>query len=299
MYMSIKNKNNQAPDAIILHANYAVFSPGKILRAGKVQSRMLLWCKSGKGIVTVNGEVFQFSTGSFLFIPWNHMIHYAADKENPFLLAGIHIVPELKEHGNIIYTIYHCERDDLTEYKKRHDIYIPDFPSIFSGTLFLAPALEALAEYIITWFEQYPRAEFMARNLAVALIYELIRAKEKQSGFSERIPHNLKKILIFIENNIENNISMSILSGLANGSRSTVFRLFRKHLNSTPGSWILKRKITRACELLKKTDLRVGEIGEKIFINDPYYFSKLFKKVTGLNATEYRNERLFIKGSLP
>ncbi|MDD5697979.1 MAG: AraC family transcriptional regulator [Victivallaceae bacterium] len=293
--MSIKNKNVPAPDAIILHANYAVFAPGKILHIGQVQSRMLLWCKSGKGIITLNGETFPFSAGNFLFTPWNHIIRYAADKKAPFLLAGIHIVPELKECGNINYTIYHRERNDLAEYRKRHDIDIPELPSVFSGSLFLIPALEALAEYTVAWFEQYPRAEFMARNLAAALLYELIRAQEKQSGFSEIIPHHLKTILIFIENNIENNIEMPILAKLANGSRSTVFRLFRKHLDCTPGYWILKRKMERARELLKKTDLRVGEIGEKISINDPYYFSKLFKKFTGLSAREYRNERLFIK----
>ncbi|MFA6716548.1 MAG: helix-turn-helix domain-containing protein [Victivallaceae bacterium] len=299
MHMSINYKNNPVPDAIILHANYAVFSPGKKARAEKVQSRMLLWCKNGRGTVTVNGEVFRFSAGSFLFTPWNHAIYYAADKETPFLLAGIHIVPELKERGNIIYTIYHCVRNDLAEYRKRHDITIPELPAIFSDTLFLNPALEALAEYIITWFEQYPRDEFMARNLAAALLYELIRTRERQAGFSGKIPHSLKKMLIFIENNRENDIRMPVLANVANGSRSTVFRLFRKHLKCTPGDWILRRKLERACQLLKKTNLSISEIGERISICDPCYFSKLFKKFTGMTAREYRNEHLFIKETLP
>lgn len=297
--MSINYKNNPALDAIILHANYAVFPPGKTFCAGKVQSRMLLWCKNGRGTVNVNGEPFPFSAGSFLFTSWNHVIRYAADKETPFLLAGIHVVPELKERGNIVYSIYHRERRDLAEYRKRHDVKIPELAGIFSGTLFLSPALEALAEYIVAWFEQYPREEFMARNLAAALLYELIMAKERQAGFSEKIPQSLKKMLIFIENNIENDIRMPLLTGLANGSRSTVFRLFSKHLNCTPGTWILKRKMERACELLKKTSLQVGEIGEKISITDSCYFSKLFKKFTGMTAREYRDEHLFVKKTLP
>lgn len=295
--MNIKNKKIPAPDAIILHANYAVFPAGGTVHFDNVQSRMFLWCKSGKGVVTVNDKPFSFSAGSFLFTPWNHKIHYVADKKNPFLLAGIHIIPKLEDRGNPVYSIYHNAESSQPEYSKRHNVDIPELPTVFSGTLFLAPALEKLAEYIVAWFEQYNRhnrEEFMARNLAVTLLYELIKTKEKQLGFSGSIPHGLKQILSFIENNVENDIKMPELARQINGSRSTVFRLFKKHLNCTPGSWIHRRKMERACELLKRTDLRIGEIGERISIGDPYYFSKLFKKFIGLTAKEYRKEYLFI-----
>ncbi|OGV46921.1 MAG: hypothetical protein A2017_16860 [Lentisphaerae bacterium GWF2_44_16] len=295
--MSINNK--PAPDAIVLYANYAVFSPGKtITHSGKVQSRMLLWCKNGKGIITVNGETFPFSAGRFLFIPWNHMIYYKADEKDPFLLAGIHIVPELKKRGNIHYKIFHGEINDLKEYKKRKNTGIPDFSSVFSGNLFMSHTLEILAEYIIAWFQKEPREEFIARNLAHLLIYELMKAKENQSAFSDKKPQELQKLLLYMEKNIEKKLQISDLSRLLNSSRSTIFRLFKKHLNCTPVNWILKRKVHRAEELLCKTNLRIGEIGTKISIDDPYYFSKVFKKFTGVTAREFRNGHSLVKNTM-
>lgn len=294
--MSINSK--PAPDAIVLYANYAVFSPGKtITHPGKVQSRMLLWCKNGKGIVKINGETFSFSGGRFLFIPWNHTIHYKADEKDPFLLAGIHIVPELKKRGNVHYRIFHGERNDLEEYKRRKDTGIPGFSSVFSGNLFMNRTLNILAEYIIAWFQQEPREEFIARNLAHLLIYELMRAKENQSGFSDNKPQELQKLLLYLEKNIEKKLQISDLSSLLNSSRSTIFRLFKKHLDCTPVNWILKRKVRRAEELLCKTNLRIGEIGTKISIDDPYYFSKVFKKFTGVTAREFRNSRSLMKNT--
>lgn len=294
--MSISDITITVPDAIVLYANYAVFSPGQtITHQGKVQSRMLLWCKNGKGIVKVNGETFQFSTGCFLFIPWNHTIHYKAEEKTPFLLAGIHIVPELKKRGTVNYRIFHKEENNSEEYNQRKDIKISVFSSVFSGNLFMNHSLEMLAEYIVAWFQKEPKEEFMARNLAHSLLYELTMAEKNQAGFSDNKPAELQKLLFFIERNVEKKIQISDLSKLVNSSRSTVFRLFKKHLKYTPVNWILKRKVHRAEELLSRTNLRIGEIGTKISIDDPYYFSKVFKKFTGLTAREFRNCHSLLK----
>jgi len=285
-------KNNIAPDSIILHANYAVFSPGQVItHPGKVQSRMLLWCKSGRGTVTVNGETFQFSSGRFIFMPWNHLIRYKADEKDPFLVAGIHIVPELKRRGQVSYGIFHQERPDLAEYRRRKDVRIDGFDRILSGSFLMHNALEALAEYIVAWFQHDPRAEFMARSLAHALLYEL--------SMTQEVPENkqpeLLKLLDFIEKKISEEISIADLSKIANASRSSIFRLFKKHLEYSPVNWILKRKVERAKELLCKTSLRIGEIGAALSIDDPYYFSKVFKKFTGVTAREFRNSHSLLQ----
>ena len=44
----------------------------------------------------------------------------------------------------------------------------------------------------------------------------------------------------------------------------------------------------KACQYLLLTDLRVNEIGEKLGIEDPYYFTRLFTKKMGVSPTQYR-----------
>ncbi|HAX73059.1 MAG TPA: DNA-binding response regulator, partial [Firmicutes bacterium] len=49
-------------------------------------------------------------------------------------------------------------------------------------------------------------------------------------------------------------------------------------------------KIQYAQKLIKETSLTIAEIAQEIGIDDPYYFSKLFKNKTGLTPTQYKNE---------
>ena len=98
----------------------------------------------------------------------------------------------------------------------------------------------------------------------------------------------------YINDNLERKIEVSDLAALGECSHSTVFRLFRAKLKCTPVVWILKMKTAHAAELLKKTNLRVGEIGNKVCIDDPYYFSKIFKRFTGMTATQYRNSHSLV-----
>ena len=42
-----------------------------------------------------------------------------------------------------------------------------------------------------------------------------------------------------------------------------------------------------AKELIETTPINFSEIGYLVGIDDPYYFSKLFKKYTGMTPTQY------------
>jgi two-component system response regulator YesN len=46
--------------------------------------------------------------------------------------------------------------------------------------------------------------------------------------------------------------------------------------------------VEKAKELLKHTDLKSYAVADRVGYADPYYFSSIFKKATGMTATEYR-----------
>ena len=64
--------------------------------------------------------------------------------------------------------------------------------------------------------------------------------------------------------------------------------LFVKNKNVKFKEYLNSLRINRALELIGDPDLSVSEISEKCGFSDPYYFSKVFKKITGLTPTEYR-----------
>ena len=64
--------------------------------------------------------------------------------------------------------------------------------------------------------------------------------------------------------------------------------LFKAQFLMTPGNYILQQKIQTAKGLLEIGGLSVTQVSELCGFSDVYYFSKVFKAVTGLTPSEYR-----------
>jgi len=65
-------------------------------------------------------------------------------------------------------------------------------------------------------------------------------------------------------------------------------RIFKKYVGESFSSYLFSIRINRAKILLKNSNLKVYEISERVGIQTPKYFFKLFKDHTGLTPSEYR-----------
>ena len=72
-------------------------------------------------------------------------------------------------------------------------------------------------------------------------------------------------------------------------SKSYINASFKKYTGRAPIDFFINLKMQEACKLLKSTDLYIVEISQKLGYDDPYYFSRIFKKVMGVSPKEYRN----------
>jgi AraC family transcriptional activator of pobA len=67
-------------------------------------------------------------------------------------------------------------------------------------------------------------------------------------------------------------------------------RLTSKYLSKTPSELITERIIQEAKRALHFTTLSVKEIAAQLQFEDPYYFSRLFRKYTGVTPTKFREQ---------
>lgn len=74
-------------------------------------------------------------------------------------------------------------------------------------------------------------------------------------------------------------------------SSSNFRRLWRKHIGTSPHQYILQLRIERACSLLIETNDTIASISERVNFQDPFYFSKRFKKEVGVSPKEFRQEK--------
>lgn len=72
-------------------------------------------------------------------------------------------------------------------------------------------------------------------------------------------------------------------------SRSVLYNKVKATTGMTPVDFVRHIRIKKACEMLRKTDDTLSSIAFAVGFTDPKYFSKVFKKETGIVPTEYRN----------
>ena len=67
-------------------------------------------------------------------------------------------------------------------------------------------------------------------------------------------------------------------------------KIFKETYDSTINGYIIAKRITRAKQLLRFTDMTVDEIGAAVGMGDANYFSRTFRKVEGISPREYRKQ---------
>ena len=103
---------------------------------------------------------------------------------------------------------------------------------------------------------------------------------------------NAKSIIMEIQQYIcahfSEDISLSALSRQFTISEKYLSSLFKTVVGQNLVSFVNEVRIEKAKQILKETTLSVQCIAELCGFNDYFYFSKVFKKKTGVTATQYR-----------
>ena len=98
----------------------------------------------------------------------------------------------------------------------------------------------------------------------------------------------VQKAITCIDAELSSNLSLQNLAKRLNVSGSYLSTVFKKETGQTVTGYINYKRIRHAMHLLSSTGLQVQTISQHCGILDIHYFSKLFKKVTGLTPKEYR-----------
>jgi AraC-like DNA-binding protein len=67
-------------------------------------------------------------------------------------------------------------------------------------------------------------------------------------------------------------------------------RLFKQQTGQTPLQYLLRRRIEAAGRLLQSTGQRIEEIARQVGFEDPYYFSRTFRKIKGCSPRAFRRQ---------
>ena len=94
----------------------------------------------------------------------------------------------------------------------------------------------------------------------------------------------------YISENWNKKINIEDVTSAARLSRSYGAAFFKEHTGMAVMNYIIRVRISKACEMLKYSDDMIYEIAEKTGFKDLYYFSNMFKKTVGMSPKKYREE---------
>ncbi|SRR6056297_4300387 len=132
-------------------------------------------------------------------------------------------------------------------------------------------------------------ADMMLRELVIRLMQTDIRYS-MEKGVKETTGSRLQFILGYIRQHLDEDLSVEALSQKAYMSTSHFHRSFKSELGLSPVEYIHQERISKACQLLRSTELPIREIGLRCGFNHLSYFNRLFKRYTKCTPGAYRKK---------
>jgi len=122
-----------------------------------------------------------------------------------------------------------------------------------------------------------------------------VRIAEKVNNFNNKsIKLILRKAIDYIHEHYNEQVTLNEVAENIYVSTFYISRMFKKELGKSFVDYLNDVRIEKSKELLKDVRYKTYEVAEIVGIPDPHYFSKLFKKYSGMTPSEYR-ESLALK----
>jgi two-component system response regulator YesN len=146
---------------------------------------------------------------------------------------------------------------------------------------------------LLEGFEDLKRSETLEEltRLLLAQIRGYRNSYAAGSHTSKGNKQLIDKAIDYISAHYTSEITLQQLADHVHMSKNYFCLQFKHHTNLNFIDYLIRLRIGKAKELIVDPGLKIYEVAEKAGFNDVKYFSKLFKKMTGLSPVEYRERQ--------
>ena len=193
----------------------------------------------------------------------------------------------------------HSTSDNLWSLQWCH-FYAPYLPAVYEkykergGQPVFHPAdSKPFAEILANLYDLAASPDYIRDMRINEKLGALLTLLMEQSWHPENMVVSRKRLeLEVIKNYLDEHYTEKIvLNDLASKffiNKFYLSKIFKKAHGSTINNYLIEKRITRAKQLLRFTDMTVDEIGAAVGMADANYFSRMFRKVEGISPREYR-----------
>lgn len=228
----------------------------------------IYWVKSGQGYVDHHGRIFHLVPGNIYLIPADSPGRYWCPKK--MNLSWCHFTASVLANAEL-FTFFKCEYEIKTSAQRRSMI-------------------NCLWGIILKSFKSDSISDLAAADGALRLLvsFFLETLDVGQLNYGRKVFEKFSPAFKFIEENVSREIEIPALARTVNLQENYFTNLFTEHFGISPVRYVNLQKIKHAQRLMYRGSLSLKEIAHQTGFSNEFYFSRVFRKITGMPPGEFR-----------
>ena len=134
--------------------------------------------------------------------------------------------------------------------------------------------------------------ELVCHNLLEILLIKILRHQhfDLEVGKQSKATKDISFIKHYSETYYHESIQLEDLASMTHLSRFYISHSFKKEIGMSPMEYLIAIRIKESKILLRTTNYSISQVADIVGFTTPTYFSKQFRKSTGISPTDYREQ---------
>jgi len=243
-----------------------------------VECNYIAYVVSGRRVFHKNDQSWELKEGVCVFVKKG--THIAEKEEGEGWCVMVFFIPDqflkqlISENNNSL------EKINVTERSEEHvlSLHVNDLSRSFFVSM-------------LPYFTQTPPPpetliELKFKELVLSLLNDT--NNKHLLSYLSNLNSELSSIEDIMQKNFTSNLTLSDYAKLAYKSLPVFKREFKKAFNDSPASWVAKKRISLAAQLLQNTSRSIADIGFECGFENQTHFSRVFRQKMGRSPLQFR-----------
>lgn len=156
--------------------------------------------------------------------------------------------------------------------------------------VYLSPDMGRLDLFLSVFqdLEQVYQLELLIRGHS-GFVHFLANCQPKVPSVFQDDP--VARSIRYMRAHVQAGVTLEDLAEVSGWSVSHYSAVFKQQIHQTPLQFFAYLRIQHACQLLSYTTQRIQEVAYAVGFDDPFHFSRVFRRFMGISPREFRSQK--------